>query len=556
MSVSSATVGSPAPPATSTSARASSSASARAAMNAPEPNLTSITSASSPAASFLERIEATISGIDSTVPVASRIAYSRRSAGREVRGLADDRAAGPADDAAQLLDPGRRVVARHGVELVQRPARVAEPAAGDHRHGAAAGGDDRREHQRDLVADAAGGVLVEHGRGRGPSDHGARVAHRLGQRDPLAGVHPAQEQRHRQRADLRVGQPAVRDPVDEEGDLLAASAPRRRACGGSPRRGAASCASASQKRSTSRARSPAAAAAYRSVCSCESASPPMPSARFVIAETAATRRPQWRARITSGTVDMPTASAPSVRKARISAGVSKLGPVRGEVDALGQRDAELAGAAAQQRRAAPGRRRRACSGSAGRRRRRWARERVDAEHVDVVGDRHQRARRRLRAQRAGGVGGQQRGGAGALAARAPARASRRGRRPRRCACGPAGTRRAARRAGRARAGRRGRPRRARGKPGRSPYSISTASSAASASPPRPEPRTSPSAAEAGARRAITFAAASPRATPGRCRARHGSWQVLRAEGARQQLLEGHRRAGPLSRAGGRWRRAA
>ena len=81
MSVSSATVGSPAPRATSTSASASSSASSRAAMKAPEPNLTSITSASSPAASFFERIEATISGIDSTVPVASRIAYSRRSAG-------------------------------------------------------------------------------------------------------------------------------------------------------------------------------------------------------------------------------------------------------------------------------------------------------------------------------------------------------------------------------------------------------------------------------------------------------------------------------------------
>ena len=52
----------------------------------------------------------------------------------------------------------------------------------------------------------------------------------------------------------------------------------------------------------------------------------MPSARFVIAETPATRSPQWRARITSGTVDMPTASAPSTRNARISAGVSKLGP--------------------------------------------------------------------------------------------------------------------------------------------------------------------------------------------------------------------------------------
>ena len=44
-------------------------------------------------------------------------------------------------------------------------------------------------------------------------------------------------------------------------------------------------------------------------------------------ETAATRRPAWRATIVSGTVDMPTASAPSVRNARISAGVSNVGPV-------------------------------------------------------------------------------------------------------------------------------------------------------------------------------------------------------------------------------------
>ena len=74
MSVSRADVGSPLPWATSTIARASSSACSRVGMKAPEPTFTSITSASSPAASFLERIEATISGSDSTVPVASRIA--------------------------------------------------------------------------------------------------------------------------------------------------------------------------------------------------------------------------------------------------------------------------------------------------------------------------------------------------------------------------------------------------------------------------------------------------------------------------------------------------
>ena len=70
---------------------------------------------------------------------------------------------------------------------------------------------------------------------------------------------------------------------------------------------------------------PSAAAAR--VFSWESSSSPSPSARFVMQETAATRRPQWAATIASGTVDIPTASAPSVRKARISAGVSNDGPL-------------------------------------------------------------------------------------------------------------------------------------------------------------------------------------------------------------------------------------
>ena len=52
----------------------------------------------------------------------------------------------------------------------------------------------------------------------------------------------------------------------------------------------------------------------------------MPAAMLVMVEIAATRSPRKRARITSGTVDMPTASAPRMRSARISAGVSKLGP--------------------------------------------------------------------------------------------------------------------------------------------------------------------------------------------------------------------------------------
>ena len=43
---------------------------------------------------------------------------------------------------------------------------------------------------------------------------------------------------------------------------------------------------------------------------------------FVISEKPSTFIPACEAAITSGTVDIPTASAPSARNARISAGVS------------------------------------------------------------------------------------------------------------------------------------------------------------------------------------------------------------------------------------------
>ena len=74
MSVNSATVGRPAACAVSTRECASARASAWAVMNAPLPVFTSMTSPCNPAASFLARIDAVMSGIDSTVAVTSRIA--------------------------------------------------------------------------------------------------------------------------------------------------------------------------------------------------------------------------------------------------------------------------------------------------------------------------------------------------------------------------------------------------------------------------------------------------------------------------------------------------
>jgi hypothetical protein len=74
MSVTRAAVGTPAPLAVATRARASSMASASVFMNAPEPAFTSSTSPSSPAASFLDRMEAVMRSTDSTVAVTSRTA--------------------------------------------------------------------------------------------------------------------------------------------------------------------------------------------------------------------------------------------------------------------------------------------------------------------------------------------------------------------------------------------------------------------------------------------------------------------------------------------------
>ena len=71
MSVSSASVFTPHEFPVRTSARARALARPSSRMKAPLPVFTSRTSAPSPAASFFDMIEATMSGIDSTVSVAS-----------------------------------------------------------------------------------------------------------------------------------------------------------------------------------------------------------------------------------------------------------------------------------------------------------------------------------------------------------------------------------------------------------------------------------------------------------------------------------------------------
>ena len=74
------------------------------------------------------------------------------------------------------------VEAGDGLEFVERAAGVAEAAAADHRHRDARGGRQRSEHQRSLVAHAAGGMLVDFSCGqRREVEHFAGAQHRVGQ---------------------------------------------------------------------------------------------------------------------------------------------------------------------------------------------------------------------------------------------------------------------------------------------------------------------------------------------------------------------------------------
>ena len=199
-------------------------------MKAPEPTLTSRTSAPVPSAIFLLMIELAISGIASTVPVTSRSAYSLRSAGASPSPAAQiDRA-----DVAQLGD--ELVVGQRGppagdrLQLVQRAAGVAEPPAGQLRYGRAAGRHQRGQRQRDLVADAAGGVLVDrraaHRRQVQPLAGGD---HRGGPAGDLAGpsCRAAGSPWPARTSARRRPPPGVR--VDHPVDLRVARAPRRRA---------------------------------------------------------------------------------------------------------------------------------------------------------------------------------------------------------------------------------------------------------------------------------------------------------------------------------------
>ena len=126
--------------------------------------------------------------------------------GRDLVGLADQRAAELLDLGARLRERERRLEAGNRLELVECAPRVSETAARHHRHGHAERRHQRRKHDRDLVAHTARGMLVD-----------ARLAeitqierlatpqHRLGERVRLAAIEAAEEARHEKRRHLVVG---------------------------------------------------------------------------------------------------------------------------------------------------------------------------------------------------------------------------------------------------------------------------------------------------------------------------------------------------------------
>ena len=136
--------------------------------------------------------------------------------------LSDDGTAGAAQRGAQLFAGWRRAVARNAFELVERAAGVSQAPARDHRHEAAAGGDDRREQQADLVAHTAGRMLVEHRTAEvraGPVEHVAGARHRVRQCDGLGVRQAVQEHCHRQRGSLRLAPRRIDEAGDERVDL-------------------------------------------------------------------------------------------------------------------------------------------------------------------------------------------------------------------------------------------------------------------------------------------------------------------------------------------------
>jgi len=159
-----------------------------------------------------------IRAFDRAGDVAQRIELA--VSGRDFGGLSDHGAAASGEHTAEIGDGKIHIEAGNCFELVERAAGVTESAAADHGNGYTGSGSERSEHERSLVANAAGGVLVDFARGqRREIEHFARMQHGVGERRGFGAGHAAQHNRHEPRGDLVVGDIAARVGVDQAFDF-------------------------------------------------------------------------------------------------------------------------------------------------------------------------------------------------------------------------------------------------------------------------------------------------------------------------------------------------
>ncbi len=138
----------------------------------------------------------------------------------EARALAGEHEPRARQHAPKLRGRERRPEAGDGLELVERAARVAEAAPRHHGDGHAAGRDERREAERDLVAHAARRVLVDLAARDGAEAQAlARGDHGLRPRHELARVEAAPHDRHEQRRQLVLGNGPRDGAADDGADL-------------------------------------------------------------------------------------------------------------------------------------------------------------------------------------------------------------------------------------------------------------------------------------------------------------------------------------------------
>jgi hypothetical protein len=113
------------------------------------------------------------------------------------------------------------IESRDAFEFVERAAGDAEAASENHRHPVFVAGQQRRQHERSLVAHAAGGMLVDfRGRAFRIPENSAALHHGGGEMLGFRGRHPSKEDRHRPGAHLIIGNLAGREPRDQVADFL------------------------------------------------------------------------------------------------------------------------------------------------------------------------------------------------------------------------------------------------------------------------------------------------------------------------------------------------